>query len=155
MTYGLVDASVSLDLSSNNNNNDGNLHPFQPSGKEKSNPIPLFDPTQPQSPHSSLVPHFIQVFVNNLGAQCPFITYDDALERFLSGILPPLLANSIASLAARFVISLLRVVYGVQKTYINFRFTDLPDLVSRGVDNVSLAYGEKAKVTHYILPSLS
>ena len=99
MTYGLVDSPISLDLSPNSDS----LQQFQPpSGK--SNLIPLFDPKQPQSPHSSLVPHFIQVFVKHLGAQCPFITYDDALERFMTGILPPLLANSIASLAARFVL---------------------------------------------------
>lgn len=64
------------------------------------------------------MPHFIQVFVNNLGTQCPFITYEDALERFMSGILPPLLANSIASLAVRFVIHYLILACGQKLTKI-------------------------------------
>jgi len=63
---------------------------------------PLFDLNQPQYPHSALMPHFIQVFIQHLGTQCPFIAYDDTLDRFLNGKLPPLLSNSIASLAVRY-----------------------------------------------------
>lgn len=62
----------------------------------------LFDFNQPQFPHSALMPHFIQVFIQNLGAQYPFVVYDDTLERFTSGKLSPLLSNSIASLAVRY-----------------------------------------------------
>lgn len=70
---------------------------------EKSGRVPLFDPHQPRFPHKAFMPHFIQIFVNHLGAQCPYITYHDTLERFNSGILPPLLSNSIAALAAGYV----------------------------------------------------
>lgn len=62
--------------------------------------MPLFDPHQLRYPHKAFMPQFIQIFVNHLGAQCPFVTYIDTLERFNSGILPPLLSNAIAALAA-------------------------------------------------------
>ena len=49
------------------------------------------------------MPHYIQIFTQQLGMKCPFITYYDTLERFSRGILPPLLSNSIAALAVRYV----------------------------------------------------
>jgi hypothetical protein len=63
--------------------------------------FPLFSLNQPQYPHAELMPHYIRVFIQNFGAKCPFITYSDTLERFNRGILPAILANSIAALAVR------------------------------------------------------
>lgn len=53
-------------------------------------------------PHPNLMPHFIAAFVDNLGSQCPFITYEDVSARFNAGTLEPVLSNAIASLAVRF-----------------------------------------------------
>ncbi|KAF7968398.1 hypothetical protein HWV62_30681 [Athelia sp. TMB] len=93
---------------------------------EKMSQVPLFDPHRPQYPHKAFMPHFIQLFVNHLGAQCPYVTYIDTLERFNSGILPPLLSNAIAALASG--------------------YSSQPELVVRGLDNVAEMYRENAKI---------
>ncbi|KZP06849.1 hypothetical protein FIBSPDRAFT_939809 [Athelia psychrophila] len=108
------------------------IEPLQPcpftnyAMNEKISPVqmPLFDPHQPRYPHKAFMPQFIQIFVNHLGAQCPFVTYIDTLERFNSGILPPLLSNAIAALAAG--------------------YSNQPELVVRGLDNVAEMYRENA-----------
>lgn len=78
------------------------LNNITPFSHRQDTSIPLFDPNQPQSPHSAFMPHFIEIFIQNLGAQFPFVNYDDTLERYINGKLSPLLSNSIASLASRY-----------------------------------------------------
>jgi len=69
------------------------------------------------------MPHFIQLFFEQLGAEFPFISYEETL--FFEQTLAPLLSNCIASLAAR--------------------FSNLPELAVRGLHNVAEAYGDNAK----------
>jgi len=71
------------------------------------------------------MPHYIHLFIQHFGAKCPYITYPDTLERFTRGILPPLLSNSIATLAVR--------------------FSDLPELMAQGLESIANFYGETAK----------
>ncbi|KAH7925927.1 hypothetical protein BV22DRAFT_1128601 [Leucogyrophana mollusca] len=85
----------------------------------------IFDPTLPQSPHRSLMPHFIQLFFHHMGRQCPFISYEDIQSKFHHQTLTPLLSASIASVSAR--------------------FSDAPDLVAKGLHNVAEAYSDSAK----------
>jgi hypothetical protein len=47
------------------------------------------------------MPHFIQLFFEQLGAEFPFLSYEETLAHFFDQTLPPLLANCIASLAVR------------------------------------------------------
>lgn len=47
------------------------------------------------------MPHFMQLFFSNLGAEFTFLAYDEILAQFWEQTLPPLLANCIASMAAR------------------------------------------------------
>lgn len=103
----------------------------------------LFDLNQPQYPHSALMPHFIEVFIQNLGAQFPFVTYADTVERLTNGKLPPLLSNSIASLAVRYA----RPFRSACNISLQSRFSHFPELVARGVENVATAYLESAKVS--------
>jgi hypothetical protein len=65
--------------------------------------ILLFDPDHPQRPHPTLMPHFIQLFFEQLGAEFPFISYEEILGQFCEQSLAPLLSNCIASLAVRYV----------------------------------------------------
>lgn len=57
----------------------------------------------PQMPQRSWMPHFIQIFISQLGSQCAFMTYDDLYEKFRHQTLSPLLSNCIAALGARSV----------------------------------------------------
>jgi hypothetical protein len=57
----------------------------------------------PQMPQRSWMPHFIQIFISQLGSQCTFLTYDELYEKFRHQTLSPLLSNCIAALGARFV----------------------------------------------------
>jgi hypothetical protein len=94
--------------------------------------ILLFDPDHPQRPHPTLMPHFIQLFFEQLGAEFPFISYEEILGQFCEQSLAPLLSNCIASLAVR--------------------FSSLPELAVRGLHTVSDTYGDNAKT---ILSSVS
>lgn len=88
-------------------------------------PTQVFDPMHPQMPQRSWMPHFIQIFISQLGSQCAFMTYDDLYEKFRHQTLSPLLSNCIAALGAR--------------------FSDIPDIVARGPHNVADIYCENAK----------
>lgn len=79
----------------------------------------------PQMPQRSWMPHFIQIFISQLGSQCAFMTYDDLYEKFRHQTLSPLLSNCIAALGAR--------------------FSDIPDVVARGPQNVADIFCENAK----------
>lgn len=88
-------------------------------------PTQVFDPMHPQMPQRSWMPHFIQIFISQLGSQCAFMTYDDLYEKFRHQTLSPLLSNCIAALGAR--------------------FSDIPDVVARGPHNVADIFCENAK----------
>ncbi len=64
--------------------------------------VHLFDPEHPQCPNPSLMPHFIQLFFEQMGGEFPFISYDEILAQFFAQTLSPLLSNCIASLAVRY-----------------------------------------------------
>jgi len=107
-TLNLLDQTSPFSSSLWSTDSEFSNQPF-PIFNEQSIPVPLFDFDQPQYPHRSLMPHYIQIFTQHLGMKCPFITYYDTLERFSRGILPPLLSSSIAALAARCVCMYIRV----------------------------------------------
>ncbi|KAG1812571.1 uncharacterized protein BJ212DRAFT_1448164 [Suillus subaureus] len=88
-------------------------------------PTQVFDPMHPQMPQRSWMPHFIQIFISQLGSQCAFMTYDELYEKFRHQTLSPLLSNCIAALGAR--------------------FSDIPDVVARGPQNVADIFCENAK----------
>ncbi|KAJ7209627.1 hypothetical protein GGX14DRAFT_534959 [Mycena pura] len=98
----------------------------RPPGHEHgSRPVHLFDPERPQFPHPTYMAHFIQLFFEQLGAEFPFITYDEVSRDFWDQVLSPLLANCIAAMATR--------------------YSTLPDLTVRGLHNVAETYGDNAK----------
>ncbi|EIW79876.1 hypothetical protein CONPUDRAFT_83130 [Coniophora puteana RWD-64-598 SS2] len=92
---------------------------------DQSGRVLLFDPEQPRFPHKSLMPYFIGVFLQKMGSQYPFMTYQNTLDRYNLGELPPLLCNCLAALAVR--------------------YCDLPDLINRGLDGIAQQYLERAK----------
>jgi hypothetical protein len=47
------------------------------------------------------MPHFIQLFIENLGHEYAFLTYDQLMNDYYEGRLSPALANSVAALASR------------------------------------------------------
>lgn len=61
----------------------------------------LFDAGHPSSPQRAWMQQFIPLFISNMGAQCPFISYEDIYDKFRRQTLSPLLSNCIAGLAAR------------------------------------------------------
>jgi hypothetical protein len=77
-------------------------------------------------PHPTMLLHLVQVFFEYFSRNFPFLQYDDVSRRAFNGTLSPLLANSIASLAAR--------------------YSPSSDVLTRGATAVSNAYGETAKV---------
>jgi hypothetical protein len=70
--------------------------------------------------------HLVQVFFECFSRNFPFLQYDDISRRVFNGTLSPLLANSIASLAAR--------------------YSQSSDVLGRGTSAVSNAYADVAKV---------
>jgi hypothetical protein len=83
-------------------------------------------------PHPTMLLHLVQVFFECFSRNFPFLQYDDISRRVFNGTLSPLLANSIASLAAR--------------------YSQSSDVMTRGATAVSNAYAEAAKVG-YVPPS--
>ena len=79
--------------------------------------------------------HLVQVFFECFSRNFPFLQYEDVSRRVFNGTLSPLLANSIASLAAR--------------------YSQSSDVLARGATAVSNAYGDAAKVCPLSLPSLA
>ncbi|KAJ7078843.1 hypothetical protein B0H15DRAFT_859481 [Mycena belliarum] len=88
-------------------------------------PVHLFDPERPQFPHPTYMAHFIQLFFEQLGAEFPFITYDEVSRAFWDQVLSPLMANCIAAMATR--------------------YSTLSELTVRGLHNVAETYGDNAK----------
>ncbi|KAG9316193.1 hypothetical protein JVU11DRAFT_2218 [Chiua virens] len=86
---------------------------------------PLFDTGNPSSPQRAWMQQFMQLFVSNMGAQCPFLSYEDIYDKFRRQALSPLLSNSIAALGAR--------------------FSDIPEVVARGPQAVAEIYCDIAK----------
>lgn len=87
---------------------------------------PLFDSRHGTMPHPTMLVHLIQVFFECFSRNFPFLQYEEISRRVFNGTLSPLLANSIASLAAR--------------------YSQSSDVLSRGATAVSSAYGDAAKV---------
>jgi hypothetical protein len=77
-------------------------------------------------PHPTMLLHLVQVFFECFSRNFPFLQYEDVSRRVFNGTLSPLLANSIASLAAR--------------------YSQSPDVLARGASAVSTAYADAAKV---------
>jgi hypothetical protein len=77
-------------------------------------------------PHPTMLLHLVQVFFEYFSRNFPFLQYDDVSRRVFNGTLSPLLANSIASLAAR--------------------YSQSSDVLTRGATAVSNAYADTAKV---------
>jgi hypothetical protein len=77
-------------------------------------------------PHPTMLVHLVQVFFECFSRNFPFLQYEDVSRRVFNGTLSPLLANSIASLAAR--------------------YSQSSDVLARGASTVSNAYGDAAKV---------
>jgi hypothetical protein len=88
--------------------------------------LPLFDSRQVNMPHPTILVHLVQVFFECFARNFPFLQYDDVSRRVFNGTMSPLLANSIASLAAR--------------------YSQSSDVVTRGATAVSSAYADAAKV---------
>jgi hypothetical protein len=78
----------------------------RPSSQHGARPVHLFDPERPQYPHPTYMAHFIQLFFEQLGAEFPFVTYDEVSRDFWEQVLSPLLANCIAAMATRYVASI-------------------------------------------------
>ncbi|TFK53862.1 hypothetical protein OE88DRAFT_1654206 [Heliocybe sulcata] len=89
-------------------------------------PVQLFDASNPAYPSFTLMPHFLSLFFDNFGAQCPYLDQDDLLGRFYDQTLPATIANSIASLAVR--------------------YTDVQQLQSMGLRSIADQYSVNAKV---------
>jgi hypothetical protein len=89
--------------------------------------LPLFDSRHGTMPHPTMLVHLVQVFFECFSRNFPFLQYEDVSRRVFNGTLSPLLANSIASLAAR--------------------YSQSSDVLARGASAVSNAYGDAAKVS--------
>jgi len=103
------------------NSHNGRTSSLPPSSR----PIHLFDPEHPQFPHPSIMPHYIQLFFEQLGGEFTFISYEEILGKFWDQNLPPLLANCVASMASR--------------------YSNIPELTVRGLHNVAETYADNAK----------
>ncbi|KAI9510919.1 hypothetical protein F5148DRAFT_1175213 [Russula earlei] len=90
-----------------------------------SQPPPLFDSRHGTMPHPTILMHLVQVFFECFSRNFPFLQYEDVSRRVFNGTLSPLLANSIAALAAR--------------------YSQSSDVLARGATAVSNAYADAAK----------
>ncbi|KAJ7188548.1 hypothetical protein C8R46DRAFT_1055030 [Mycena filopes] len=100
-------------------------HGSRPSSQHGPRPVHLFDPDRPQFPHPTYMSHFIQLFFEQLGAEFPFVNYDDISRDYWDQVLSPLMANCIAAMATR--------------------YCTLSELAVRGLHNVAETYGDNAK----------
>ncbi|KIJ19129.1 hypothetical protein PAXINDRAFT_166981 [Paxillus involutus ATCC 200175] len=126
-TYPPGHARSAAPHSAHRSNSSSSSHAYerQHSQSPQYRPPQLFDPAQPQSPQRPWMQEFIQLFISNMGTQCPFLTYDDIYDKFRRQTLSPLLANCIAALGAR--------------------FSDIPEVVARGSQVVVDTYCDNAK----------
>jgi hypothetical protein len=67
--------------------------------------VQLFEPDR-EVPNHTLMQHFIQVFIEHLGHEFPFLTYDQLMSDNWEGRMPAPLANVIAAMASRSALSL-------------------------------------------------
>ncbi|KAM5531838.1 hypothetical protein V8D89_014468 [Ganoderma adspersum] len=73
----------------------------RPNQATRSSPfLGLFDETDHQQPHPTLMMAFLHVFFEKLAPTFPFLSSESVYERFLHRRLSPLLANAIAASAA-------------------------------------------------------
>ncbi|TFK74540.1 hypothetical protein BDN72DRAFT_759515 [Pluteus cervinus] len=100
-------------------------HSRQSSQQYSSRVTELFDPENPQFPHTSLMPHLISTFFEQFGAEYPFLNSEEVLSEFWDQRLSPSLANCIAGVASR--------------------YSNIPELTVRGLHNVAEAYLTNAK----------
>ncbi|TFK44488.1 hypothetical protein BDQ12DRAFT_673081 [Crucibulum laeve] len=100
-------------------------HTRSTSGPHDSRHIHLFDSDHPELPHASVMQQFIPIFFERFGSEFTFLSYQLVMGDFWERSLPPLIANCIAAMASR--------------------YSTLPELVARGLHNVSDAYLENAK----------
>ncbi|TEB37478.1 hypothetical protein FA13DRAFT_911351 [Coprinellus micaceus] len=87
--------------------------------------VQLFEPDR-EVPNHTLMQHFIQVFIEHLGHEFPFLTYDQLMSDNWEGRMPAPLANVIAAMASR--------------------FSTIPELAVRGLNTVAETYTDAAKV---------
>lgn len=66
--------------------------------------VQLFEPDR-EVPNHTLMQHFIQVFIEHLGHEFPFLTYDQLMSDNWEGRMPAPLANVIAAMASRSALS--------------------------------------------------
>ncbi|KZT18151.1 hypothetical protein NEOLEDRAFT_1080881 [Neolentinus lepideus HHB14362 ss-1] len=99
--------------------------PLQLSHHPNIDHLQLFEPSFPAYPSSTVMPHLVSLFFEHFGAQCPYLSQNDIISRFYNQTLPAAIANSIASLAVR--------------------YTELPQLQSRGLRSVADEYSVNAK----------
>ncbi|KAL4080171.1 hypothetical protein V8B97DRAFT_1864476 [Scleroderma yunnanense] len=85
----------------------------------------LFEPTQPQFPQRNWMPQFIQLFISQMGAQCPFLTYEDLCDKLRRQTMSSLMANCVAALGAR--------------------VSEIPEVVARGPQLAAETYCENAR----------
>ncbi|KAJ6497818.1 hypothetical protein C8R45DRAFT_140751 [Mycena sanguinolenta] len=97
----------------------------RPPSQHGSRPVHLFDPERPQFPHPTYMQHFIQLFFEQLGAEFPFVAYDEVSRDYWDQVLSPLLANCIAAMATR--------------------YSTMSELTVRGLHNVAETYSDNAK----------
>ncbi|KAJ7232766.1 hypothetical protein B0H12DRAFT_1144786 [Mycena haematopus] len=102
-----------------------NFSSSRPPSQHGSRPVHLFDPERPQFPHPTYMQHFIQLFFEQLGAEFPFVAYDEVSRDYWDQVLSPLLANCIAAMATR--------------------YSTMSELTVRGLHNVAETYGDNAK----------
>lgn len=95
------------------------------SGRSSTSSAGLFDPRQPNLPNPNLMAHLLGVFCNNFERNFPFLQYEDLSRRLYNNSLSPILANSIAAISSR--------------------HSTNPEILTRGVSQVSDAYCNVAK----------
>ncbi|KAG6920062.1 hypothetical protein DXG01_010130 [Tephrocybe rancida] len=105
-------------------------HSRSPLYPQSSRHVHLFDPEQPQNPHPVLMQTFVRIFFEQVGAEFPFLGYDQISQEVWDRRLPPMISNVIAAIASR-----------SQRRYAD----NIPELAVRGLHNVSDTYLENAK----------
>jgi hypothetical protein len=112
--------------------------PGPPQPRVRSNPplpcmLPLFDSHHGTMPHPMMLVHLVQVFLS--ASHATFPAKRERLVPQFNGTLSPLLANSMASLAAR--------------------YSQSSNMLACGATAMSNTYGDTAKVCPPSLPSLA
>lgn len=106
--------------------------------------LPLLDPQWPDRPNPTLMMHFIQTYFDRYGASFPCLAYDETIRQFLDQSLSPLIGASIAALAVWSVTFRISAFPGVHTPD---RYSDLPEVLTRGAAEVSAVYCSLAEVS--------